>query len=182
MDQRGSKNRSGNKKNLTLIVYLSRQFENRRPLTNQAHPRQLRWNLKIPSWKRRNIYKFTNHQFLDSMLIFGVFFWTGRIIHSTGYLGISDVLDAALPRNSTPSWRMRITRNPWTTWLAWTQNLLRNRWAPNMTRNKATLLVWWFGTCGNGLTTKALQQFHRWILTTCCLVVDMQPICRKWND
>ena len=33
-------------------------------------PRKLRWNLKIPPWKRRNIYMNTNHQFLGSMLNF----------------------------------------------------------------------------------------------------------------
>ena len=182
MDQRGSKNRSGNKKNLTLIVYLSGQFENRRPLTNQAHPRQVRWNLKIPSWKRRNIYKFTNYQFLDSMLILGVFFQqdvssTPQDIWESPTFWMQHCHEIPpLPG----AWESPGTHEPLDS--PGPNILLRNRWAPNMTRNKATLLVWWFGTCGNGLTTKALQQFHRWILMTCCLVVDRQPICRKWND
>ena len=34
--------------------------------TSNLHPRRLTWNLKIPLWKRRNIYKFWG-----SMLVFG---------------------------------------------------------------------------------------------------------------
>lgn len=60
----------------------------------QIHPRKVTWNLRIPSWRRTT---FTNHPFLDSMLVFegvvsrsskllSLFGETPRSIHKNPYL------------------------------------------------------------------------------------------------